>query len=111
MGTVFPKDYIKHDETLALNITLAKFKVVLIKIECMHDVFMTVHVEDSDELFTDFMSISEYQEALSNKWYYCWANGVTYQQNLHLSFELSDKNMTKTLLNNCLESHDIYFAF
>jgi len=57
----------KLDETSTLYITLAIFKAVLIKLD-VNNVFINVQVEDdgytlcdSDELLTDFMSISDTQ--------------------------------------------------
>ena len=82
----------------------------------MHDVFKILDVGADDvtlgattkDLFADYATITEKEVARSNKWFATWPESDTFRENLKLSFQFLENNITERLWDKCLEAYDNY---
>jgi hypothetical protein len=69
----------------------------------MHDVFTALEWVDPDDifgqvdLFRDYASVTVEDVARSNEWYHLWATPDTYRQNLLLTYQFFQKNVSEDL--------------
>ena len=113
--TLSIKDEDKLDDTYNMHILISKMKAHMIKYD-MHDVFTIVNVKadgmnvesEVKNLFTNYSSITEEEVANSNKWYSTWPEEETFRQDLQLTLQFLENNITERLWDKCIEVYDNY---
>jgi hypothetical protein len=107
----------KLDDTYNIGVQVGKCRAHMVKYN-MHDVFTILipkaddetkkTIEEQKNLFTDYSVITEDMVATSNEWYRKWPKKDYYRDNLQLSYDFLENNITNQLWEKCLESYEEY---
>jgi hypothetical protein len=104
------------DETYDLTMRIHKVRERHTKFD-MHNVFTVIKLDDDGkqivdmyDLCSEYAAISVDMVTKSNTWYNTYPKDPTYRENLALTFEYLEKNMTDGLFEKVFEEYDGYPA-
>ena len=105
----------KLDDTYNLEVLVQRTKREHFKYD-MHDVFTVVipnadgTVKETKDLYSDYSNITIEQVARSNRWYREWMVAAFFEQNLQLTYEFFQNNVSEDLVMKISETYDTFKA-
>ncbi len=105
----------KLDDTYNLDIRIKKTKSTMVKYD-MHDVFRILILDPTNEsrivatkdLFREYTTISIDQVAASNTWYHTWGAEPWYDDNLNLTYQFFENNVSENLWGKTFDKYSKY---
>ncbi len=105
----------KLDDTYNLDIRIKKTKSTMVKYD-MHDVFRILILDPQDDskivktkdLFREYTTVSIEQVAASNAWYHTWGAEPWYDDNLTLTYQFFENNVSEDLWGKTFDKYTKY---